>query len=248
MIEKELQKIGLSIGESKAYLSMIELGSSTVGPIAKKSGISYSKIYEVLQRLIEKGFASFIIKEKTKYFQAVEPRNLHNYLDKQKQKLEETRKNLERIIPQLEQYKDSSEKQEAEIFIGLKGLRTAYENMYLDYNKKDIALFFYVHKKEYSEIVDNFFLTMVPFYKKNKIKFNGIGSKEWAKSEYVKKTSNFINAKYVDFPLPGTIDIYKNMILEVAWSNKPTGILIHSKEIADNYRNYFNEVWKMAKK
>jgi len=66
MIEQDLQGIGLTDGETKAYLAMLELGSSTVGPIAKKSGISYSKIYEVLQRLIDKGIVSFIVKEKTR--------------------------------------------------------------------------------------------------------------------------------------------------------------------------------------
>ena len=58
----------------------------------------------------------------------------------------------------------------------------------------------------------------------------------------------FIDARYVDFPLPGTIDIYKDTVLQVSWGKKPIGILMQSQEIADNYRNYFNEVWKIARK
>src|SRR3989344_1634968 len=246
MIEQELQSLGLTGGETKAYLAMLELGSSTVGPIAKKSGISYSKIYEVLQRLIDKGVVSFIIKEKTKYFQAIEPSLLHKFLDRQENEIEKNRERLKQIIPELEKHRKTfAETQEAEIFVGLKGLRTANEIIYSNFNKKDTALFFYAYKEEHSKIVDEFFLKLAPFYKQIKIKFKGIGSKEWAKSEYVKKTSSFIDARYVDFPLPGTIDIYKDMIFQIAWSNKPTGILIHSKEIAENYRNYFNEVWKI---
>ena len=72
MVNKEifdLLKIGLTEGESKVYLALTELGSSTVGPIVKKSGVAYSNIYDILHRLIEKGIVSFIIKNKTRYFQ-----------------------------------------------------------------------------------------------------------------------------------------------------------------------------------
>ena len=40
----ELLKVGLTDGEAKAYLALSELGSTTVGPIVKKSGVSYSNI------------------------------------------------------------------------------------------------------------------------------------------------------------------------------------------------------------
>lgn len=54
--------------------------------------------------------------------------------------------------------------------------------------------------------------------------------------------------RYVAFPLPGNIDIFKNKVLIATWrGDKPLGILIHSQEIADNFRNYFSEVWKTAK-
>ena len=44
MLQKELQSLGLTEGEAKAYVALLGLGSSTVGPIAKKSSILYSAI------------------------------------------------------------------------------------------------------------------------------------------------------------------------------------------------------------
>ena len=41
MIEQDLQGLGFTEGESKAYIAMLELGSTTVGPIAKKASIAY---------------------------------------------------------------------------------------------------------------------------------------------------------------------------------------------------------------
>lgn len=249
MIEEELQSLGLTKGETKAYLAMLELGPSTVGPIAKKSGISYSKIYEVLQRLIDKGIVSFIVRENVKTFQAINPDMLHEYLDRQEQEIEKSRDKLKDLVPELKRFIGSSEEnQEAEIFVGIRGLRSANEKLFANVDQKNQALFLYVPNKEHSSKIDEFYLNIAPFYKKKKIKFKGIGSKEWTKSNYIKKTSSFIEARYVDFPLPGTIDIYQDMILEVSWGREPVGILIKSKEISDNYRRYFEELWKIAKK
>ena len=60
-----LREAGLTEGEIKVYLALLELGSSTTGPIVDKSGISRSIIYQILEKLMEKGLVSFITKEKT---------------------------------------------------------------------------------------------------------------------------------------------------------------------------------------
>ena len=36
-------------------------------------------------------------------------------------------------------------------------------------------------------------------------------------------------------------------ILLTTWRETPIGILIHSKELYENYKKYFDEVWKIAK-
>lgn len=250
MIEQGLMSLGLTEGEAKAYIAMIETGSSTVGPIAKKSGISYSKIYEVLQRLIDKGIASFIIKGKMKYFQAIKPDLLYKFLDRQITEIEKNKEKLKEIVPQLEKhFKFGEESHEAEIFVGFKGLRTAYMKMYQGLRKGEEGMFLYVTKKDFAKEVDDFYLTLAPYYKKIGIRFKGIGTKEWAKSDYTKQTKSFIESRWVDFPLPGNVDIYKDYLLQITWSKlKPIAVLIKNKEVAENYTNYFNEIWKVAKK
>ena len=44
MIEEILHQIGLTEGEIKVYLSLLELGSTSTGKIIKKSHISGSKV------------------------------------------------------------------------------------------------------------------------------------------------------------------------------------------------------------
>src|SRR3989344_7352086 len=111
---EELKRIGLTDGESRAYLALLKLGSSTVGPIVKESGVSYSKIYEVLGRLLEKGIISYNIKQKTKYFQAIEPERLLDFLNKKEIELKENKRLLGKIIPELQNLKDKKDLQESE--------------------------------------------------------------------------------------------------------------------------------------
>ena len=55
MDERLLQDIGLTNGESKVYLALLNLGETKTGELAKKSQVSSSKIYKILDRLEKKG-------------------------------------------------------------------------------------------------------------------------------------------------------------------------------------------------
>ncbi|MEK6926471.1 MAG: helix-turn-helix domain-containing protein [Nanoarchaeota archaeon] len=243
----ELVKVGLTDGETKVYLALIELGSSTVGPIVKRSKVAYSNIYEILNRLIEKGLVSFIIKEKTKHFQAASTSNILEYLDMKEKEIFEHRASLKRILPDLERLREKGDKQEAEVFVGLKGLRSAYEKMLKGLTRKDEALFFYLHDNAYADQSDNFYRSIWNITRK--VNMNGIANKYYEKSWFAKKSKNvnFVKIKFVNYPIPGNIDIVKDMVFIVSWKPSVVGILIHSQSIADGMRKYFNEVWNSVK-
>ena len=240
----ELLKVGLTDGKSKVYLALSELGSSTVGPIVKKSGIAYSNIYDVLDRLIKKGVVSFVVKSKGKYFQAATPKNLLLYLENKEKEISSQKDDLKKILPQLEKLQESVKSQEAEVFIGKKGLRTAYEKMFKGVTKKDSNFFFYLYDEEYAKESDIFYNSIQDLVKKATIK--GISNKKYKDSEFI-TVQKYMEVKFVDFPIPGNIDIIKNMVMLVSWKPSVIGILIHSKEIADNFKSYFNEVWNRVK-
>ena len=47
-----LEDVGFTKGESKIYLALLELGESKVGPLIKSSGISRSKVYDILKEIM----------------------------------------------------------------------------------------------------------------------------------------------------------------------------------------------------
>ena len=55
-----LEDIGLTNAEIKVYLALLELGSSTAGPILEKSKLQNSVVHMTLNKLIDKGFVTFI--------------------------------------------------------------------------------------------------------------------------------------------------------------------------------------------
>src|SRR3989344_459723 len=127
MNTKILQEIGLTDSEIKVYLALLELGSSKKGPIVKKSGITSSKVYEVVDKLIKKGMASYVTKDGVRYFNAAPPSRIKDYLNEKEAQLKEQEIELNEILPSLELKQKLAERgTEAEIYRGWKGMQTAY--------------------------------------------------------------------------------------------------------------------------
>jgi len=66
--KKSLEKIGLTSYEIKSYGTLLKEGEITASEISEKSGVPYSKIYEVLSTLEEKGWLGSDNSRPTKYF------------------------------------------------------------------------------------------------------------------------------------------------------------------------------------
>ena len=58
MDKKLLESIGMTSGEVSVYLALLDLGISSTGNIIKKSNVSSSKVYLILERLLQKGLIS----------------------------------------------------------------------------------------------------------------------------------------------------------------------------------------------
>jgi len=86
---KRLQQIGLNAYESRSYLVLLGHPRFKALELAARSHVPRQKIYEVLDSLVEKGFAQ-VVQEKTKLFSAVEPSlALPAYLVRKRQLVEQ---------------------------------------------------------------------------------------------------------------------------------------------------------------
>src|SRR5512143_3733600 len=86
---RRLQQIGLNAYEARSYLVLIGHPRFKALELAARAHVPRQKIYEVLDSLVEKGFAQ-VVQEKTKLFSAVEPTlAIPGYLARKRQVLEQ---------------------------------------------------------------------------------------------------------------------------------------------------------------
>ena len=69
---RRLQQLGLNAYEARSYLVLVGHPQFKALELASRSRVPRQKIYEVLDSLVDKGFAR-VVQEKTKLFSAVEP-------------------------------------------------------------------------------------------------------------------------------------------------------------------------------
>lgn len=86
---RRLQQLGLNAYESRSYLVLLGHHKFKALELAARAHVPRQKIYEVLDSLVEKGFAQ-VVQEKTKLFSAVEPSlAIPGYLGRKRQILEQ---------------------------------------------------------------------------------------------------------------------------------------------------------------
>jgi hypothetical protein len=85
---RRLQQLGLNAYESRSYLVLLGHPRFKALELAARAHVPRQKIYEVLDGLVEKGFAQ-VVQERTKLFSAVEPNlAVPGYLSRKRQSLE----------------------------------------------------------------------------------------------------------------------------------------------------------------
>jgi len=85
---QRLQSMGLNAYEARSYLVLVGHARFKALELAARAHVPRQKIYEVLDSLVEKGFAQ-VIQEKTKLFSAVSPNQaIPSYLARRQQALE----------------------------------------------------------------------------------------------------------------------------------------------------------------
>jgi sugar-specific transcriptional regulator TrmB len=243
---EQLTNLGLTQGEAKVYLAMIQIGPSRVGKIVEISGVSQSKVYNVLDRLILKGLASYNIQDNIKHFQSLEPFRLNEYIQKKENEVRKQKEGITQIINALSKNVYASKRSASEIFVGERSLRSAYMILLSDARKGDILRYFY----PYSDAHENASPFYSRFYKYQKTKGiveRGIVTIDFKNSNHFKEIPKDVKLRHVDFPLPGTMDIFVNKLLIVDWKTT-TGILITSSEITGIFAEYFDSIWKISQR
>ncbi|MCK4670174.1 MAG: hypothetical protein KAT43_03145 [Nanoarchaeota archaeon] len=242
---REMEELGFSKWETQVYLALVELGSSTTGPIVKKSGVPHSKIYEVLGKLMERGLVSYVIKKGMKHFQAADPKILLDIEDERREK-------IKKIVPELKlKQKFAKDPQRTEIFEGKKAIFNALTNLIKDARSGEEFLSFTVGTEHEDPSVSRFYknYTAKRLEKGLKLKIlSDIRLKKTYEKIYTKKWIKNIGNRYTLFKFPQGIVIFRNKVVFLDWGERQTAIITTSKHMSKQFRNFFYELYNKAKK
>ena len=246
---RPLEKIGLTKSEIKVYLALLKLGQTTAGPIVDEAKVTRSKIYDILERLKNKGLVSYITKESTKYFGATDPKNILHYLDEKEKEIQEDKASVKEILPELLLQQTLAGKQKiAEIFIGIKGMGNAFNVLINEFDSKEVYYAFGAGKGENVKQIQLFFSRLHQQRVKKKVRSKIIFNKSSRGLFEPQEKSKFVEARYLIDTTPAAINIYKDFIIIAILNKEPITFLIRNKEAADSFKEYFKVMWKTAEK
>lgn len=239
MDTSSLEGIGLTQIEIKVFLTILELGETKAINIIKKSSLQSSSVYNAINSLIEKGFLSYIKKSQIKYYKAADPETILDFLDMKKRE-------YLKLLPLLKEKQYKIINEGVEFYKSFKGIKTIISELLKDAKKGEIYRSFSIDNlEEYQKSREKVFKYTKQILINKKIITKGIFHES---TRYKPTNSSIMQKRYLNFPLPPNTLIFKDKVAIISWAEQPSGILINSKDIATNYAEFFDHMWKIAKK
>ena len=243
-LKQSLESLGLSGNESKIYLSLLDLGSTLAGELTKHSGVNRTNVYDALERLIEKGLVSYVIKANRKYFEATPPKKFLSFIEEKEQQIKEKKLLITSILPELEiRRKLSKEPQEATIYKGKRGLQSITEDIL---SKKQPMLVFGAEGKfidTFQHYAEQWHMRRGKLKIPIKIIFN-----ERLHGQKIQSKFPFSQIRFTSKDeSPATTWVYENNVAIIVWGEQPIATLIRSKQVAASYRTFFEVLWNNAR-
>lgn len=243
MESKVLTEAGLTEKEAEVYLALVGLGSSSATQIIQKTGLHRAVVYDLLERLIEKGLAGHVVKGRKKFFETTSPYHLVEILKEKEEK-------IRTILPHLLELSRFREHLDVRVYKGKEGIKTVFEDILRAQPKEWLSLG--SSGETYNLLpayLDSFHKNRV----KKKIACRGLLliSSDAQKRGLLLSKIPLTEIRYLpkSFVTPTVINIYNHCItLYSVTKNKiPFIIFIENAQLSTSFREYFEWLWGVSK-
>lgn len=243
MLISELQELGLTENEARIYLALLELGSSTTGPIIKRSGLYRVIVYDTLEKLLKLGLVNYSLQRNRKRFEAEQPKRLLEMVKTKEMRAKSIIHQLRSVHP------EKPMEQGALVYEGWRGVQSAQENYFKEMKQGAGGEYLMVgasrqlHKK-----LDDFFnyfherrsklgVSAKLLFNENNRTFGKL------KLKYKSVQIRFMPARMIT---PSWVSTYKDMVLIGVAEDTPMAFFIKNKAVAESYRQYFYFMWEQG--
>ena len=238
----------LTAGEAKVYTTLLKINESSIGNILKFSGVSHSKIYDILKRLSEKGLVSTINKNGKQYFSPANPKILQNLIEQKEDTLHQEKEELKKLLPQLLAERNSQKKENLlSAYEGINGMKHLLEEALEEVQKGEEILILGTPIKivEYAG-------GYLKDWQKRRIAKGAIckiiadpGSPPWKEDWWKEsKSKKQTKTKVSSSVSPAYLIITKKSVTTIYFANNILSFKVSHPDIAEKYKYFFEELWK----
>lgn len=243
MFEKYLKDIGLSEKEAAVYVALLSFDKAQITEISEKAKIKRPTTYVIIESLQKKGLVSEININKKTFYMAESPENLDIFVERQIHLLEENKKALDIVIPQLKEIqREGGERPVVQFYDGKEGAISAHEDIYSQ--KFDDEPVYMIYSRD---LVKNLFSDKEGEKMKKRRISKGIKSKVIYTSSFDEKPSDATGDRFkIDhekYPLKSDIGVYGDKIKISIFGKRLSGISIKNKELADTIKSLVNYIF-----
>ena len=243
-----LTNIGLSGSETKvfSYLLRQAEGLKAVS-IAKRVQLNRTTTYSILKSLIAKGLVSSSEEYGVLRYQALDPRLLPGYIEREKERLSATAKRYQKLIPELVSNREPEERYRPSIqfYDGTDGIKQVYENILTESAEKKVYGF--IGTEALFKLIDEDFID----YYLRKRTAKGVRwfthATESAESRRLvrRDTVELRDTKLLPSPYKFDIELasYDDTTIIISYAeDHPLGIVIRDKKIAETIKTLFRYI------
>ena len=242
MLVDDLIEIGLSKNEAKVYTALLELGSSTTGPIIKKSGLYRVMVYDTLDKLLKLGLVNYSIKKNRKNFEAEEPKQILELI-KNKEII------ANKVVENLQKLKvEKPLEQGAFVYEGWRGIQSAQENYFKDMKKGEGEYVMVGASRQLHKKLDDFFNYFHERRSKIGVPAKLLFNENNRRFGNLKKKYKPVQVRYMPKRIitPSWVSTYEDMVLIGVAEDTPMAFFIKNKAVAESYRQYFYFMWEQS--
>tara|TARA_Y100000031_G_C8134115_1_gene344382 strand:- start:177 stop:914 length:738 start_codon:yes stop_codon:yes gene_type:complete len=242
MIESILTELGLSDKEILVYLEIVKSEAITATQLSKNTKLHRPTVYDIIEKLIEKGLITQALKAKKKFFQ---PTDFNKFLSKLKEQEELAHlavKELNKLrLPLSADYK-------VEVFEGKEGQKSFYDHIETILRNKELRDYLVLGSNlESIKKIKYFLLSKIKnalLLLKN-VDYRVIFHHKTKKDLFRKALEIAGKHKFLpeDHNTECTTIIFNDFVALMFDPEKPVIVRIQNKMVAETYRNHFEFIW-----
>ena len=246
-MKKDINPLYIGEKEISAMSGLYQLGSATVGKLAKHTLINRTSLYPILEGLLSKGLVSKLKKEEIIVYQPISLKEFNDWIKRQTNQITSQAEKLVDWIKFQQIQEKNSLISEIKYFEGFEGIKNLYNDSWRN-NPEKIIYAITDYKKAYRALGEffnkDYFIKRINHGIKviNLLPESAEGKRDIKTAQKMLREMKFVKL----FENLGIeINIYASKVSIVTFNEKnPSGVLIKNDLIAKAFKNIFEYLWK----